>query len=152
MLWSAETFLTTCLRGPNMQSYEELLKKAKKELPETASAAERFTIDKVSGHIQGNKTVLSNLHKIAKHLERNTDHLLKYLQKELATPAKIVGQRIIFNAKLPASQINRKIKQYAQEFLFCPTCGKPETKLVKERDISYLQCQACGDKHVVKSI
>lgn len=135
-----------------MSEYDELLEKAYQELPETATAVERFTIEKVQGHLEGNKTVVSNLLKIAKHLQRDMDHLLKYLQKELATPAKVSGDRVIFNAKLAASILNKKIKQYASEFLFCPSCGKPETVLTKEKELNYLKCQACGEKHVVKAL
>ena len=49
-----------------MKDYEQLLKKAQQELPELVLGGERFTIDKILGHVEGNKTVLANLKKIAK--------------------------------------------------------------------------------------
>lgn len=132
--------------------YEQLLQKAEQELPEKFASSERFVIDKVLGHIEGNKTVITNLKKIAKDMNRDENHLLKYLLRELASPGKIVGERVIFGTKIAASIINKKIKKYASEFIYCSECGKPDTKLILEKDITYLRCQACGVKKPVKSI
>src|SRR3989344_8888841 len=135
-----------------MKSYEILLQKARQELPEVAQGGERFTIEKVLGHLEGNKTVLSNLKKIAKDLDREPEHLLKYLLRELATPGKFMGERVIFGTKVAASAINKKIKKYASEFVFCSECSKPDTKLIEEKGITYLRCTACGAKKPVKNL
>ena len=135
-----------------MQDYQQLLKKAQEELPEHAPGGERFTIEKIKGHIEGNKTVLANLKPIAKNLGRDESHLLKYLLRELATPGKFEKDRVLLGTKVAASAINKKIKKYASEYVFCSECNKPETKLVEEKGITYLRCQACGAKKPVKSI
>jgi translation initiation factor 2 subunit 2 len=134
-----------------MQNYEDLLKKAEEELPENVSGGERFVIEKVKGHLEGNKTVLINLVKIAKDLGRNIEHLLKYLLRELATPGKIIRGRIVLGTKVSAAKINKKIKKYASEFVFCSECNKPDTELVEEKGgILYLKCLACGSKKPAK--
>jgi len=135
-----------------MESYEQLLKKAQEELPETIQGSERFTIEKVKGHLEGNKTVIVNLKKIAKDLGRDEQHLLKYLLRELATPGKIIRGRVIFGTKVSAAKINRKIKKYVSEFVYCSECNKPDTKLIEEKGINYLKCMACGAKKPVKRI
>lgn len=135
-----------------MEDYEQLLLKAEQELPEKMAGSERFVIDKVLGHIEGNKTVITNLKKIAKELGRDENHLLKYLLRELATPGKWAGERIIFGTKVSATAINKKIKKYASEFVYCSECGKPETKLVEDKDITYMRCLACGVKKPVKNL
>src|SRR3989344_619861 len=135
-----------------MDEYEQLLDKAVEELPETIAGAERFNIEKVKGHIEGNKTVIINLKKIAKDIGRDENHLLKYLLRELATPGKFAGERTIFGTKVPAISINKKIKKYVSEFVFCSECGKPETKLIEEKEINNLRCLACGVKKPVKTI
>ncbi|MBI4152435.1 translation initiation factor IF-2 subunit beta [Candidatus Woesearchaeota archaeon] len=135
-----------------METYEILLQKARQELPEITQGNERFTIDKVMGHLERNKTVLSNLKKIAKDLDRDPEHLLKYLLRELATPGKFFGERVIFGTKISATAINKKIKKYASEFVFCPECHKPETKLIEEKGARYIKCNACGAKKPVKAI
>lgn len=135
-----------------MDSYEKMLQKARQELPEITKGSERFTIDKVMGHLEGNKTVISNLKKIAKDLERDPEHLLKFLLRELATPGKFFGERVIFGTKIPALTINKKIKKYASEFVFCPECHKPETKLIEEKGAQFIRCNACGAKKPIKAI
>ena len=39
--------------------YEAMLDRGKTKLPEIAIATERFTVPKVTGHLEGNKTVIS---------------------------------------------------------------------------------------------
>ena len=135
-----------------MKSYEDLLKKAEEELPEIVISGERFVIDKIKGHLEGNKTVLVNLSKIAKDLGRETNHLLKYLFRELATPGKVLRGRVILGTKVSANKINKKIKKYASEFVYCSECNKPDTELKEEKEVIYLKCQACGAKKPVKNI
>ncbi|MFC1686827.1 translation initiation factor IF-2 subunit beta [Nanoarchaeota archaeon] len=131
--------------------YEKLLEKAEKELPEVSTNYDRFKLDKVKGHLEGNKTVLINLKQIAKQLNRDLNHLLKYLLRELATPGKIIGSRTILGTKVSASLINKKIKKYLSEFVICSECGKPDTELIEVEGVSYLKCLACGVKKPVKS-
>ena len=132
-----------------MQSYEKLLKKAKKELPEVTEATERFEVPKVKGHVEGNKTIVSNFQQIATSLQRKAPHLLKYVLKELATPGEIKQKVVVFGSKVSASRINEKIYQYAETFVFCKECKKPDTKLFKEGNVYYIRCQACGARHSV---
>jgi len=132
--------------------YEQLLKKAEKELPEITASSERFQIEKIKGHIEGNKTILSNFNKISRDIHRDPEHMLKYLLRELATPGKFIGERVILGAKVPASQINKKIRQYIGEYVLCPECGKPDTDLIKKTAASIIKCSACGIERQVKSI
>ncbi|MBN1275205.1 translation initiation factor IF-2 subunit beta [Candidatus Woesearchaeota archaeon] len=131
--------------------YHQLLKQAKEALPEINHAEERFQLPKVKGHQQGTKTIISNLHQIADALHRPIKHLLKYLSRELATTAEQVNQLIIFGSKIPASKINEKLQSYADEFVICRECHKPDTKLSKEGDIYYFKCQACGARYTFTS-
>ena len=131
--------------------YEQLLKRARERLPASVFEKERFEIPKVKGHLEGNKTVVSNFSQIAGVLRRSADHLLKYTLKELATPGELRGSFLILGSKIAASRINDKLKQYAHEFVLCPDCGKPDTELKQEGEFSFMKCSACGSKHPVKS-
>ena len=134
-----------------MESYEDMLSRAKEILPDEAEETSRFTIPNVKGHIEGSKTIINNWSQIADTLRRKPEHMLKFVQKELATPGEIIKASVIFGSKLPASKINEKIKQYSDEFVFCKTCGKPDTKLTKEANVYFIVCQACGAKNSVQS-
>lgn len=133
------------------QTYQELLKRARDNLPESVYESARFEIPKVKGHIQGNKTVISNFLQIASTLRRPVDHLLKYILRALATPGEIKKNLLVFGRKLSANIINEKIRLYAREFVICSECGKPDTQIIKEGELSYLRCMACGAKNRVKS-
>lgn len=128
-----------------------MLKEAKKSLPEVKEVTQRFEIPKVTGHVEGNKTIITNFLQICNILHREPQQLIKYLQRELATPAILDNRRLIFGRKLNSALINQKIDAYAKEFVICKECGKPDTQLVKEEHVLVLKCTACGAKHTVKA-
>ena len=135
-----------------MNNYQKMLEEVRKSLPEIVFIKERFEIPKVLGHIQGNRTVISNFLQIASELRRDADHFLKYVLKELATPGEIKKSgALILGTKVPASRINEKVRQYANEFVLCSECGKPDTALIRENGINYMKCTACGAKNVIKA-
>ncbi|NTV22882.1 MAG: translation initiation factor IF-2 subunit beta [Nanoarchaeota archaeon] len=129
--------------------YEELLKRARENLPESVLRKERFVIPNIVGHVQGNKTILSNFFQIASHLGRDEEHFLKYILKELATPGGARKPLVILGRKVSASRINEKIKEYADKYVICKECGKPETTLTKLDRVQTLKCNACGAKYPV---
>ena len=132
--------------------YKKMLEETRKSLPEAVFLKERFEIPKVLGHIQGNRTIVSNFLQIASALRRDTNHLLKYVLKEIATPGEIKKSgALILGTKVPASRINEKIRQYANEFVLCSECGKPDTKIEKEDKFTFLKCNACGARHPIKA-
>jgi len=127
-----------------------MLKKAKKELPEETVETTRFEVPKIKGYIEGNKTIISNFMQICGFLHREPSLVLKYLQKELATPAIIEGNRMILGRKISSRAIDEKIDQFVKDFVICKECKKPDTKLFKEDRILLLKCMACGAKHPIK--
>ncbi|MFP4403418.1 MAG: translation initiation factor IF-2 subunit beta [Nanoarchaeota archaeon] len=132
--------------------YEKLLDTAYEKLPEKSKLVERFEIPKVRGHLQGNKTIVTNFHQIAQLLNRPVEHLLKYVLKELATPGNLVKNGVIFGTKIPASRLNEKLEKYVEEFVLCKECQKPDTKLIKEDKFLFKKCLACGSKQSVRII
>jgi translation initiation factor 2 subunit 2 len=129
-----------------------MLKEVREKLPGAVFMKERFEIPKVLGHIQGNKTIISNFGQIASTLNRDISHMLKYVLKELATPGEMKKSgAMMLGAKVSATRINDKIRQYANEFVLCSECAKPDTKIEKQDSISYMKCTACGAKNIVKS-
>jgi translation initiation factor 2 subunit 2 len=132
--------------------YKEMLKKTREQLPKSVFEKERFESPKIRGHVQGAKTILSNFLQIADILRRKPEHMLKYILKELATPGEIKKSgSVIVGAKISASRINEKVRQYANEFVLCSECGKPDTKIEKDGKFNFLKCQACGAKHPIKA-
>ncbi len=133
-----------------MESYEELLNKAISNLPESVLKTERFVIPKIRGHIQGNRTVLSNFFQIADALGRSPDMLLKYILKELATPAETKNSLVILGRKVSAGRINEKINEFAKKYVLCKECGKPDTDILKKNRMMFIKCNACGARYPLK--
>ncbi len=126
-----------------------MLKKARDELPEDMDKGERFIIPKIKGHLQGNKTIISNLGQIATTLRRPTELLVKYIEKQMATKGTVENTFVIFNTKLSAAKINERIQQFTDQFVICKECSKPDTKLSKDTGVYFVRCSACGAKYSV---
>lgn len=131
--------------------YAAMLSRGREQLPEEQTGGERFEIPNVKGHVQGNKTIISNMGEIAKTIERKLELLVKFIEKQLATKAIIEGNFVIFNTKLSASKINDRVQQFCDQFVFCKECGKPDTKLSKDTGVFFLKCNACGAKYSLNS-
>ena len=134
-----------------MENYEKLLEQAYNELKPLESSGERFEIPRIEGHVEGTKTILTNLQQVASYLRRDQDHLLKFLLKELATSGALKNNRVILQRKINSQKINEKIESYAKEFVICSQCGKPDTEFKKEKTYASLNCLACGAKHSVRA-
>lgn len=130
--------------------YEQMLDKAYASLPEAQVQTARFEVPKVLGHVQGNATVISNFNQIVTTLGRKAEHLLKFLLKELATPGEQKKNGVILGRKISASAVNQKIQRYAELYVLCKECKKPDTKLTKEGNFMFMKCMACGAKYSVK--
>ncbi len=120
------------------------------KFPKKAEETKRFEIPKVKGMMEGNKTIITNFLQMCDTFNRSKELLLKYLQKELATPAILDGERLILGSKVNSALLNQKVEQFAREFVLCHECGKPDTEIVKQEKFSFLKCQACGSKKPAK--
>lgn len=138
------------LRLQNM-GYEELLEEAYKKVKPIQTSRERFETPKVEGHIEGNKTIITNFLQICSYLRRDCIHLEKYLQRELATPSTVENERLILQRKISSLRINEKIASYIEEFVICKECKKPDTELIKQGNYVFMHCLACGAKHSVRA-
>jgi len=134
-----------------MESYEKLLEEAYGKIKKADSNGERFEFPKAEGHFEGKKTIITNFCQIVSIFRRNPEHLQKFLLKELAASGQKEGDRLVLNIKVPSSRINQKIEEYANEFVICKECSKPDTELMREDRITFIKCMACGAKHSVRS-
>jgi len=133
-------------------TYEDLLNKAYESLPKIEESAERLEIPSPEIIFQGRQTIIKNFSQISEAIRRNPNHLLKYLTKELATPAGFDGARATLQSKISKRMIENKLDSYIKEYVICKECGKPDTKIIREDRIDFLKCEACGAKASVKSV
>ena len=124
-----------------------MLKKGRETIPSSVLDVDRVVIPKIRGHIQGNKTIISNFFQIADSLGREPEFFLKYILKELGTPGESNKPLVILGIKVSASRINDKINEFAKKYVVCKICGKPETNLTKKNRIKFIKCNACGARY-----
>ena len=79
-------------------------------------------------------------------------HVLKYLSGEMATAATMQESRAIFQGKFQRDTFDRLLQRYLESYVVCPICKRPDTRIVKEKRLSFLVCEACGAKSSVKQL
>jgi translation initiation factor 2 subunit 2 len=136
--------------GDEKTDYESLLKRAEELLPKNVFETSRFEIPRADSFIMGNRTIVKNFREIAQVLNRDVDPLLKYILRELATAGNMSGQEAIFQGKFGSTVINEKIEKYAKESVICTECNRPDTRIIREDRITFLQCEACGARYPIK--
>lgn len=132
--------------------YEALLKRARSQVPEVGLKQERLEIPRLSHAVIGMRTVIYNFREVSAALDRDPMHVLKYLSGEMATAATIQESRAIFQGKFSQDTFVRLLQRYMESFVVCPICKRPDTKLIKERRLSFLVCEACGARSAIKQL
>ena len=127
-----------------MDDYLAGLDRAMKKMPASRESKERFVIPSVKVFYEGKTTVLENFGAIADTLNRDPEHLMKFLLQEMGTAGKIEGSRGIFQGKFGESAIARQIESYFEEYVVCTECRLPDTHLTKNDRVLMLRCDACG--------
>ena len=131
--------------------YEKLLKRIQDNLSDTRKQkTTRFELPPVDVMWEGQRTFLRNFAEFPKVLRRDPDKVLQYLSKEFAVPAQKIGEKAMFIGKRHPDDFTRLFQIYVTDYVKCPTCKSPDTKIVKEKRISFLICEACGAKSTMK--
>jgi len=131
--------------------YEKLLKRIQGNLSVNKRQTNtRFELPTVDIMWEGQKTFLRNFVEFPKVLRRDPDKVLQYLSKEFAVPAERIGDKAMFIGRRDPDDFTRLFQIYVKDYVECPTCKSPDTKIVKENRISFLICEACGAKSTMK--
>jgi translation initiation factor 2 subunit 2 len=133
-------------------NYDELLKRARAEVPEVTLKKERLEMPRLFVSMVGMRTTISNFKEVADTLDRDPQHILKFLTREMATAATYHDGRAIFQGKFPRDTFERLLTRYMESFVICPVCKRPDTKIVKEKRLSFIVCNACGARSSVKQL
>ena len=99
-----------------MDEYENLLNRAIDQLPPEVFETKRFEPVKAYSVIQGNRTFIQNFKDVADSLNRDPQHVLKYLLRELGTAGNLEGVRAILQGKFNHFLINERIDEYIEKY------------------------------------
>jgi translation initiation factor 2 subunit 2 len=132
--------------------YEQLLKRVRDNLPKDIDKGERFKMPVADSLIEGNRTFLKNVTQITDYLNRDVQHFIKFLAKELATSANLEGTRAVFIGKFPKRILDEKVASYVNTFVKCKECGSPDTKFETQDRVLMMKCMACQAKRPLPKI
>ena len=132
--------------------YEELLRRARLQIPEVASKRERLELPRIIHSVIGIRTTIHNFKEIAEALNRDPRHLLKFLTREMATAAAMQESRVMFKGKFSRETFQRLLQRYMDQFVTCPVCKRPDTKIAREKRLLFLVCEACGAKSSIRPL
>ncbi|MGD0996624.1 MAG: translation initiation factor IF-2 subunit beta [Candidatus Bathyarchaeia archaeon] len=133
-------------------NYDDLLKKAYAQMPEVSLKHERLELPRLMVNTVGMRTIISNFKEAADALDRDPQHILKFLTREMATAATFQDSRAIFQGKFRRESFERLLQRYLDSYVVCPICKRPDTRIVKEKRLSFLVCNACGAKSAIKQL
>lgn len=133
--------------------YEKMLQKAHELLPKEALTTERFELPRLESSLQGTKTIVKNFQQVVKTINREAKHLMKFFTNELGVPITFDESKLSINGKFSEAQLNQSFKSYANEYVLCHECKKPDTKIMEQASgVKVLKCDACGASKPVKRL
>merc|ERR1711978_876731 len=95
----------------------------------------------------------ANFIEIAKMLHRQPKHLLAFLSAELGTVGAVDGNnQLIMKGRFQQKHIENVLRRYIKEYVTCHTCRSPDTILIKETRLFFLQCMVCHSTCSVQTI
>jgi translation initiation factor 2 subunit 2 len=133
-------------------NYEDLLKRACAQMPQVSEKRERLELPSFYMNTVGMRTIISNFKEISDALDRDPQHVIKFLTREMATAATFADSRAIFQGKFQRDSFERLLLRYLEGYVTCPVCKRPDTRIVKEKRLSFLVCNACGAKSSIKQL
>ncbi len=128
-----------------MEGYDDQLDRALEATPDIEGSSDRFDVPDAEVRQEGNVTVYENFQETLDRLDRDGEHVLKFLQDELGTSAHIdESGRARLTGEFRQDRIEDAIAEYSEEFVLCSECGLPDTRLEREQGAVLLRCEACG--------
>ena len=126
------------------QAYDKLGDHAKQKLkvrPPTVS-------------IQGSKhCVLENFMGICQDINRDSDHIMKFILAELGTTASINAEGgMVVSGRFKQGAFEKLIRNYIKQFVLCPNCRSSNTKVTKRGRLSFIDCSHCTSSVVIREI
>ncbi|MFB6169131.1 MAG: translation initiation factor IF-2 subunit beta [Haloferacaceae archaeon] len=133
--------------------YEEQLDRAMAETPDIAEEESRFEVPDPDVRPEGNVTVYENFQATIDRLDRNENHVLKFLQTDLGTSASIDEKgRARLTGDFRTRRVADALESYVDSFVLCQECGLPDTQVVEEQGTQVLKCDACGALSTVPDV
>jgi translation initiation factor 5 len=104
------------------------------------------------GRGKNTKTILLNIHVVAKELNRSVDLIVKCLSICLGVRAMLndTTHRYILMGMHIKEDLLKIIDEIIDNYILCKYCTNPETTIYVKNYKLYLKCAACGSRSIIK--
>jgi translation initiation factor 2 subunit 2 len=125
--------------------YSDMLDRGIEQAPDIQPDSDRLDVPDPNVRKEGNVTVFENFRDVCRELSREPDHVLKFLQDEVGTSARIdESGRARLTGDFGARRISDAVEAYTEQYVLCSECDLPDTNIEREQGAELLQCTACG--------
>ena len=109
-------------------------------------------VTKIEGRGNGIKTVILNMHELAKSLHIHPAYPTKYFGIELGAQSKFSASsdRAVVNGAHQPGDLAKILERFIAQFILCPVCKLPELKMSIKSSIK-IDCAACGHNSTIKT-
>ncbi|KAM0675670.1 hypothetical protein GVAV_001038 [Gurleya vavrai] len=137
---------------PEELTYINLLKRAMHILQKRKKSADiKLSID--VKRESSTKTSI-NLRDIATVLNRDEDHLMKFLLKEMVTSGNVSADgRLTIRGSFLSQTVKDYVRKYVDAYVVCKGCESvSDTILTKEKKLLFVKCRSCASSRHVGNI
>ncbi|WP_267639783.1 translation initiation factor IF-2 subunit beta [Haloarchaeobius amylolyticus] len=125
--------------------YEDHLDRAIEESADVEASGDRFSVPDPEVRQEGKMTVYENFDGTVDVLNRDANHVMKFLQNELGTSGHIdESGRARLTGSFRQSRVADALDAYVEGYVTCSECGSPDTHLQERQGTTVLKCDACG--------
>lgn len=132
--------------------YKNLLERAYEAIPRRGEYTSRFRMPRIKSSLGRKKTVIENFYEICRTIRRDPKNVAKFYANQLGVPYNLEDKRLMLGSQLSVDRLQRTLEAYIKEYVLCEECGLPDTRLEKEKKITFLVCEACGARRPVRSL
>lgn len=94
---------------------------------------------------QGTNTILSNLDQVAKDINREPSHIVKYIEATRGCKISLKKGKYQLSAKVSEDEVCKTLYEFIEYLVLCPGCRNPETSLSREGEKVVLTCASGGE-------
>lgn len=99
------------------------------------------------------KSVWNNFARFTSVMNREEQHLMKFVLAELGTSGSLDGaKRLVIKGRFQQKQLETVIRHYVTEYVKCNQCGGNKSELRREQRLDFVCCNSCGSRRSVGSI
>jgi translation initiation factor 2 subunit 2 len=95
-----------------------------------------------------------NIAEIAHGLNRQVEHLVKFITSELMTTGSVNKDgKLLLKGIFIRSEIQEVLRRYIEHFVVCKICENvEETEIVRDKKLYFLKCSKCGGARCVGNV